>query len=113
MSPTLIRAARETEFSPAAPVGAPKGEPVPHVRVAGHREIPVGGAGLWECTPGRFRRQIAEAEYSYILSGRGSFTPDGGHAIEFGAGDALYFAANTEGEWELLETVRKVYVIFP
>lgn len=82
------------------------------VRVAADRELPVGSTGFWECTPGRFRRQVPEAEYSYFIEGRGSFTPDSGEKIEFCAGDAIYFAANTQGEWEIFETVRKAYVIF-
>jgi uncharacterized cupin superfamily protein len=31
--------------------------------------------GIWECTPGRFMRQLAEAEVMHILAGRGRFTP--------------------------------------
>ncbi|MNR32222.1 Cupin domain protein [compost metagenome] len=53
-----------------------------------------------------------EAEYSYIVSGEGSFTPDGGESIEFRAGDALYFPANTEGTWDIRQALRKTYLIF-
>ncbi|WP_225316340.1 cupin domain-containing protein, partial [Pseudomonas aeruginosa] len=40
-----------------------------------------GVTGIWECTPGRFRRQVEQAEYSYIVSGEGRFTPDEGQAV--------------------------------
>ncbi len=68
--------------------------------------------GIWECTPGRFRRQVEQAEYSYIVSGEGRFTPDEGQAVEFRAGDALYFAVATQGTWDIRQTVRKTYLIF-
>lgn len=41
----------------------------------------------------------------------GSFTPDAGDPIHFQAGDALYFAANSLGTWDIRETVRKTYLI--
>lgn len=113
MNPVLIHLESDAAFGPAAAVGAPLGEPVAMARTALHQELAGQGAstGLWECTPGRFRRQVAQAEYSYIISGEGSFTPDGAEAIVFGPGDALYFAANTQGTWDVRQTVRKTYLI--
>ncbi|MFC5523328.1 cupin domain-containing protein [Polaromonas jejuensis] len=70
------------------------------------------GCGLWECNPGRFERQIAEAEVMHILSGICSFTPTGGEPLEITAGDTLFFPANTTGVWHIRETLRKVYVVF-
>ncbi|WP_375166577.1 cupin domain-containing protein [Bradyrhizobium sp. USDA 4532] len=29
------------------------------------------------------------------------------------AGDSIYFHPNTNGEWNIIETVRKAYVILP
>lgn len=110
MNPILVRA-EEHAFTAPAPVGAPTGAPVATMRIAGHTDIPAGGAGIWECTPGRFRRQVAPAEYSYFIAGEGSFTPDGGPPVAFRAGDAMYFAPDTQGEWEILTTVRKAYLI--
>ena len=112
MSPILIRVENESAFSGPVAVGTPTSEQVAMVRIAAHREIPVGTSGVWECTPGRFRRALAEAEYSCFISGHGSFRVDGGEKVEFRAGDSIYFAANTQGEWDILETVRKAYVIF-
>jgi uncharacterized cupin superfamily protein len=111
MSPILIRVENENAFSAPAPVGAPTSEQIAEVRVAANQETPAGNAGIWECSPGRFRRQVAQAEYSYFISGEGSFTPDGGAPVVFRPGDSIYFAANTHGEWEIRETVRKAYLI--
>jgi uncharacterized cupin superfamily protein len=67
--------------------------------------------GIWQCTPGRFRRQLAQAEVMHVLAGRGSFTPTHGETIEFRAGDTLFFPAHTTGEWHIEETLRKVFVV--
>ncbi|MFP3711939.1 cupin domain-containing protein, partial [Paraburkholderia sp. SIMBA_009] len=42
----------------------------------------------------------------------GRFTPDNEETVHFENGDTLFFEANTEGLWEVEETMRKVYVIF-
>lgn len=95
------------------PVAKPLSE-----RVSQTRGLPVqlDGAGnnrtgIWECDPGRFERQLANAELMHILSGRCSFTPTGGEALEIEAGDTLFFPAHTTGVWHIQETLRKVYVV--
>ena len=45
------------------PVGEPVGQPVPALRGQGAHEGP--DVGVWECSPGRFRRQIKSAELNY------------------------------------------------
>lgn len=75
MAPVLIRIEDESAFSAPAPVGAPTSEQIAMTRIAGITETPAGNAGIWESTPGRFRRQVAQAEYSYFIEGEGSFTP--------------------------------------
>ena len=112
MHPTLIRVENDGAFGSPTAVGMPTSQPAALVRIAADQKLPVGSTGFWECTPGRFRRQVPQAEYSYFITGSGSFTPDGGEKIEFRSGDAIYFAADTQGEWNILETVQKAYVIF-
>lgn len=68
-------------------------------------------SGVWECSPGRFERQLANAEVMHILSGSCSFTPSGGQTVEISAGDTLFFPSNTTGVWHIKETLRKVYVV--
>lgn len=68
-------------------------------------------AGIWECTPGRWRRQIAQQEFCHFITGRCTFTPDGGEAMHIRAGDALLLPANTFGIWDIEETVRKSFVL--
>ncbi len=69
------------------------------------------GCGIWECNPGRFERQIPEAEVMHILSGACSFTPKDGEPLDIKAGDTLFFPANTTGVWHIRQTLRKVYVV--
>jgi len=79
--------------------------------------VPLDGAGdnrsgVWECTPGKFNRQLPNAELMHILSGECTFTPEGGETCEIRAGDSLFFPANTRGVWEIKQTLRKVFVVF-
>lgn len=67
--------------------------------------------GIWECSPGRWRRQITDQEFCHFISGAGSFTPDGGETIHFKAGDAFLLPANSFGIWDITETARKTYVL--
>jgi len=69
--------------------------------------------GIWECSPGQFRRQIEAAEVMHMLAGRCTFTPDGSPSITIKAGDTLFLPPRTCGIWDIQETVRKVYVLLP
>ena len=67
--------------------------------------------GIWECTPGRWRRQIVAQEFCHFIQGRCTFTPDDGETLYIEAGDALMLPANTTGVWDIQETLRKTYVL--
>ncbi|WP_136685636.1 cupin domain-containing protein [Falsirhodobacter xinxiangensis] len=110
MNPILIRAT-DADFTTPAAVGAPTGPQIAMTRTAGNTATPSGNAGIWECSPGRFRRQVPQAEFSYFIAGSGSFTPDGGETVSFRTGDSIWFAPDTQGEWDIRETVRKAYLI--
>ena len=98
-------------LSEPTPVAVPLGEPVAVTTGAGIEHADGVAAGVWECTPGRWRRQIAQQEFCHFISGRCTFTPDGGAPIQINPGDALLFPANTFGIWDIEETVRKTYVL--
>ena len=91
-------------------VGEPVGTPVPTLRGKESREGP--DVGIWECAPGKFRRQVKGAEFMHFLAGRGRFHSDTGQVVEIRAGDAVYFPANTFGTWEVIATLRKTYAIW-
>lgn len=96
-------------------VGAPVSQPPCSLRgvkmvapIAHQPEI-----GVWECSPGRYRRQILSAESMHILAGEAVFTPDGGGEPQrLVAGDVVFFPAGTLGEWDIRSALRKMYVVF-
>lgn len=114
MSPVLMKKAELAEkLGDAVPVGEPLGELLAATRVAraygqpGHTS-----AGLWECSPGRWRRQIRQAEFCYFIEGDLTFEPEQGDPIHITAGDAVFFPADSGGIWDIRRTARKFYVMF-
>lgn len=85
------------------------------VRESGKQYVIAGSeavdTGVFECSPGTYRRGVKQAEVMHLLSGSGSITPDRESAIHFRGGDTLFFEAKTEGLWQVDETMRKIYVI--
>jgi uncharacterized cupin superfamily protein len=114
MPPTLIANPANMNLPDAGPVAAPLGQPVVQLKCAVSAAIPERQieAGVWEASPGKWRRQIVTAEFCHFLSGRCTFTPDDGPPLEIKAGDAVFFPPNSLGVWHVHETVRKTYVSF-
>lgn len=69
-------------------------------------------SGIWEAGPGCWRVSYTESEFCQILSGRSILRNANGEAFEVGAGDNFVIPAGFEGEWEVVETTRKVYAIY-
>jgi uncharacterized cupin superfamily protein len=68
--------------------------------------------GVWECTPGRFTAdRSSSAEFCHFLSGRVEMTHVDGTRVTLGPGDAIDLPLGWKGEWRVIETVRKLYVI--
>jgi uncharacterized cupin superfamily protein len=67
--------------------------------------------GVWECSPGRWRRTIMEEEFAHFIEGGARFLPDDGEPVDIKAGDTIWFPPNTRGVWEISQNVRKVYII--
>lgn len=67
--------------------------------------------GIWECTPGKWRGVYSEWEYCHIHSGVLVVTEDGGAPVTYRGGDSFIVRPGWEGTWEVVETVRKDYVI--
>jgi uncharacterized cupin superfamily protein len=95
------------------PVAAPLGEPVS--RTSGHllhRDADgANESGLWVCTPGRWRCEVSRDEFCHFLAGRCVYTDDEGERLEIEGGDTAFFPAGWSGTCEVLETVRKTYLI--
>ncbi len=70
-------------------------------------------AGEWQCEPGAW--QIAfptwKEEFFHVLEGRLRIADQDGLIREFGAGDAGVIPGGFQGNFEVVERVRKRYVI--
>ena len=111
MNITHFRNTQDIVLDESNPVAVPLSEPVAVASTASVERSDGVETGVWECTPGRWRRQIVQQEFCHFIAGRCTFTPDGGEPIEIAAGDALMLPANTLGIWDIQETLRKTYVL--
>jgi hypothetical protein len=101
------------ELEDWGPVELPVSEQVSQLRGRIVNENADGSeAGIWECTPGTWTRQVMDAEISSFVQGHARFHPDDGETIDIRTGDTVYFDENSKGTWEVLETVRKAYLTF-
>ncbi|WP_448150881.1 cupin domain-containing protein [Labrys miyagiensis] len=68
--------------------------------------------GVWECSPGRFTAdRTASSETCHIISGRVEMRTPQGESRELVAGDLLVLPLGWKGEWRIVETTRKLYLI--
>lgn len=111
MSITQFKHTATVTLVESAPVAVPLGTPVAVTSVTAVERNDGVETGIWECTPGRWRRQIVAQEFCHFIQGRCTFTPDHGEPLHIEAGDALMLPANSTGIWDIQETVRKTYVL--
>lgn len=70
-------------------------------------------SGIWESDPGTSRWEfLTRGEIVHILAGRMTVTQDDGEPVELVAGSVAYFPLGWTGVWEVLEPVRKFYVVY-
>jgi uncharacterized cupin superfamily protein len=114
MKPVLMRDPAHMTLPDAGPVIVPLSEPPARLKCLETFEDTEKQveAGVWECSPGVWRRQITQAELCFFVAGHAVFTPDGEEPVEIHAGDAVYFPPNSLGIWDIRQTVRKTYVVF-
>jgi uncharacterized cupin superfamily protein len=89
---------------------ATRGEPVESGKVLfadAHSE-----SGVWECTEGAFAaRREGYRETFAIISGRGVLRDADGTETQLAPGVLVVTPEGWVGEWDIQETVRKVYVV--
>jgi len=69
--------------------------------------------GTWECTPYAEMLVYPDMnEYCVVISGRVALTNPDGSIEEFGTGDSYIVPMGFEGRFEVLETLRKIYVLY-
>jgi uncharacterized cupin superfamily protein len=69
-------------------------------------------SGVWQSEPGKWKITYTEEEYCQILEGRSVLTDQSGHAVTVSAGESFVIPRGFDGTWEVLETTRKIYVIY-
>ena len=69
-------------------------------------------SGFWEAEPGCWSISYTENEYCHILAGRSLLRDEQGREQVLQAGDQFIIPAGFCGQWEVLETTRKIYVIY-
>ena len=69
-------------------------------------------AGLWEAEPGCWKVNYTENEFCQIVHGRSILRDEEGHERELTTGDNFTIPAGFSGEWEVVETTKKIYVIY-
>lgn len=91
--------------------GATAGDPIESsVTIFEHNGTEIG---VWECTPGSWvSEKIGFGELMHFVGGHGWITDADGR-WEIYPGAVKYFPDGWRGEWEVDETVRKLYVIVP
>lgn len=77
-----------------------------------HRN-PDGGSecGIWNCTPGTWNCHVTSDEFCHFVAGRCRYTAEDGDIIEVKPGTMAFFPEGWRGSCEVIETVRKVYMI--
>jgi uncharacterized cupin superfamily protein len=66
--------------------------------------------GIWQITPGTVR-DVEKDEVFVVLDGQGTIRFAGGEVVELGPGSLVRLHAGELTEWEIKETLRKVYVV--
>lgn len=70
-------------------------------------------SGTWESEPGLARWEfLTRGEFIHVLQGRMIVTEDGHGPIEIAEGTTAVFPVGWKGTWEVLEKLRKVFVVY-
>lgn len=69
-------------------------------------------AGIWEGEPGCIRIDYTENEYCRLIEGMVILRDTQGAEVTLRAGEEFVIPAGFRGEWETVEKVRKLYVIY-
>jgi uncharacterized protein len=68
-------------------------------------------AGLWICTPGRWRLAIPRDELCYFVAGRADYRREDGERIAIAPATLVLFPALWSGECTVHETMRNTYML--
>ncbi|MEM1403693.1 MAG: cupin domain-containing protein [Pseudomonadota bacterium] len=99
-----------TDLEPCESFGEPVG-PLPKQTDKGFYDSGNMITGTWECEPGTMELDLDLTEFCHLLEGHWKFTSDSGVVTEVKAGDSWVFPRGFKGTAEVIEKVRKVYMM--
>ncbi|MBE9609425.1 cupin domain-containing protein [Chitinilyticum piscinae] len=70
--------------------------------------------GIWACEPGHWRIRFAANKHEFfcVISGKVRLHAESGQLTEVGPGDAAVIPAGFIGSFEVVEAVRKYFVVY-
>ena len=103
---------KDAEWTPVAPEKIISGHPKSAYKVLYTSKTEEFTAGIYECTPGKWKVSYAEDEFCTLIEGHLRMTSDKGEAQEFKAPDSFLIPSGFSGAWEPLSHLRKFFVIY-
>lgn len=78
-----------------------------------HFEEGALACGIWACEPGAWKIRFADhkQEFFCVIAGRVRLHDEAGLVVEVGPGEAAVIPAGFAGTFEVLEAVRKYFVV--
>lgn len=102
----------ESQFSAVAADKVIEGSPSAAFKVLYTSASEEFTAGLYECTPGKWRVSYSEDEFCTLLEGQLRMTSDDGTVQHYQAPDSFLIPSGYSGLWEPLSHLRKIFVIY-
>jgi len=97
--------------NPVAAERVVSGDPQHHTCVFFQSEDGALVTGAWTSTPGRWHALIDREEFCSIVAGHCRLISEDGTVREFKTGDAFLVPNGFRGDWEVIETTTKHFVI--
>ena len=110
--PFPAKALENAEWTAVAPEKIVSGQPQSAYKVLYTSQSEDFTAGIYECTPGKWKTRYSEDEFCTLIEGRLRMTSDQGDVQEFAAPDSFLIPSGYSGIWEPLTHLRKFFVIY-
>jgi len=88
-----------------------KGDPKMQTYILNDARDKTMESGYWECTPGKFHVKGNEYEFLSLIEGKAIITPKVGEPVTLQAGDAVVVEKGFVGTWEIIEKIRKFWLV--
>lgn len=69
-------------------------------------------SGIWQSEPGKWNISYTEEEFCQLLEGTSIITDSQGNSVTVSQGDDFVIPRGFVGTWEVVETTRKIFVIY-